>query len=95
MRFIKNRPMWRVSGLALAVAMAQGAVAQDNDLEEVIITGTRLSDRSAQDSPVPVDVISGSEMRTNGSTDLQDMLRTQVPSFDINAQPISDAATIT
>ena len=34
-------------------------------------------------------------MRTNGSTDLQDMLRTQVPSFDINAQPISDAATIT
>ena len=75
--------------------MAQGAVAQDNDLEEVIITGTRLSDRSAQDSPVPVDVISGSEMRTNGSTDLQDMLRTQVPSFDINAQPISDAATIT
>ena len=95
MRFITNRPMWRVSGLALAVAMAQGAVAQDNDLEEVIITGTRLSDRSAQDSPVPVDVISGSEMRTNGSTDLQDMLRTQVPSFDINAQPISDAATIT
>ena len=75
--------------------MAQGAVAQDNDLEEVIITGTRLSDRSAEDSPVPVDVISGSEMRTNGSTDLQDMLRTQVPSFDINAQPISDAATIT
>ena len=95
MRFIKNRPMWRVSGLALAVAMAQGAVAQDNDLEEVIITGTRLSDRSAQDSPVPVDVITGTEMRSNGSTDLQDMLRTQVPSFDINAQPISDAATIT
>ena len=95
MRFIKNRPMWRVSGLALAVAMAQGAVAQDNDLEEVIITGTRLADRSASDSPVPVDVITGTEMRSNGSTDLQDMLRTQVPSFDINAQPISDAATIT
>ena len=95
MRFVKNRPLWRVSGLALAVAMAQGAVAQDNGLEEVIITGTRLADRSASDSPVPVDVISGTEMRSNGSTDLQDMLRTQVPSFDINAQPISDAATIT
>ena len=51
MRFIKNRPMWRVSGLALAVAMAQGAVAQDNDLEEVIITGTRLADRSASGLP--------------------------------------------
>jgi iron complex outermembrane receptor protein len=33
-------------------------------------------------------------MRVNGSTDIQDMLRTQVPSFDINTQPISDAATI-
>ena len=44
---------------------------------------------------MPVDVITGTEMRSNGSTDLQDMLRTQVPSFDINAQPISDAATIT
>ena len=69
-------------------------IAQDADLEEVIITGTRLADRSAADSPVPVDVISGSDMRVNGSTDIQDMLRTQVPSFDINTQPISDAATI-
>jgi len=95
MRSMNKRPLWRVSGIALAVTLAQTAMAQDAGLEEVIITGTRLSDRSAQDSPVPVDVISGSEMRTNGSTDLQDMLRTQVPSFDINAQPISDAATIT
>ena len=95
MRSMNKRPLWRVSGVALAVTLAQTAIAQDAGLEEVIITGTRLSDRSAQDSPVPVDVISGSEMRTNGSTDLQDMLRTQVPSFDINAQPISDAATIT
>ena len=95
MRSMNKRPLWRVSGVALAVTLAQTAIAQDAGLEEVIITVTRLSDRSAQDSPVPVDVISGSEMRTNGSTDLQDMLRTQVPSFDINAQPISDAATIT
>ena len=76
---MNKRPLWRVSGVALAVTLAQTAIAQDAGLEEVIITGTRLSDRSAQDSPVPVDVISGSEMRTNGSTDLQDMLRTQVP----------------
>ena len=95
MRSMKNRPMWRVSGLALAVALAQGAVAQDEGLEEVIVTGTRLADRSASDSPVPVDVISGNDMRSQGSTDLQDMLRTQVPSFDVNTQPISDAATIT
>ena len=94
MRSINKRPLWRVSGLALAVTLAQSAIAQDEGLEEVIVTGTRLADRSASDSPVPVDVISGNDMRVNGSTDLQDMLRTQVPSFDINTQPISDAATI-
>ena len=94
MRSMNKRPLWRVSGLALAVTLAQSAIAQDEGLEEVIVTGTRLADRSASDSPVPVDVISGNDMRVNGSTDLQDMLRTQVPSFDINTQPISDAATI-
>lgn len=96
MRSLSKRPPLKVATLALAVSMAQTAIAQqDTRLEEVIITGTRLADRSASDSPVPVDVISGSDFRINGSTDLQDMLRTQVPSFNVNAQPISDAATIT
>ena len=88
----------RAAILALAVPLAMGlpvqAVAQDGEIEEVIITGTRVADRSAADSPVPVDVISGSEFRDNASTDVQDMLRTSVPSFDVNTQPISDAATI-
>jgi iron complex outermembrane receptor protein len=94
MRSSTKRPIMRASVLALAVTAAHSVIAQEADLEEVIITGTRLADRSAADSPVPVDVISGSDMRVNGSTDIQDMLRTQVPSFDINTQPISDAATI-
>jgi len=91
-------PRKKLAILALAVPVALGlplqAAAQDSDLEEVIVTGTRVADRSAADSPVPVDVITGSEFRNNGSTDIQDMLRTSVPSFDVNAQPISDAATI-
>ncbi len=77
---------------------ASGAVvAQDQDeeqTEQIIVTGTRLSDRTVADSPVPVDVIGGDEFRQNSSTDVQDMLRTAVPSFDVNTQPISDAATI-
>jgi outer membrane receptor protein involved in Fe transport len=53
-----------------------------------------MSNRSAADSPVPVDVIGGEEFRQNSSSDVQDMLRTNVPSFDVNTQPISDVATI-
>ncbi len=69
-------------------------VDSDADKEKIIVTGTRMTNRSAADSPVPVDVISGEEFRQNSSADVQDMLRTAVPSFDINTQPISDAATI-
>ena len=91
-------PRKKLAMLAVAVPVAMGfpvqAIAQDGEIEEVIITGTRVAERSAADSPVPVDVISGSEFRDNGSTDIQDMLRTAVPSFDVNTQPISDAATV-
>lgn len=68
--------------------------AADNVVEKVIVTGTRMMNRSAADSPVPVDIISGDEFRQNSSADVQDMLRTAVPSFNVNSQPISDAATI-
>jgi iron complex outermembrane receptor protein len=67
---------------------------EEANLENIIVTGTRMTNRSAADSPVPVDVITGEEFRQNSSSDVQDMLRTNVPSFDVNTQPISDAATI-
>ena len=90
--------LMKTAALVLALPIAMGApvqvVAEEGVIEEVIVTGTRVADRSAADSPVPVDVISGSEFRDNASTDVQDMLRTAVPSFDVNTQPISDAATI-
>jgi iron complex outermembrane receptor protein len=63
-------------------------------IEEIVTTGTRRADRSASDSPVPIDVISGSDFTLNAASDVQDLLRTAVPSFDVNTQPISDAATI-
>ncbi len=87
--------------LALAlpglVAVSQQAVAQESGsdaIEEIVTTGTRREERTASDSPVAIDVIGGPEFRQNSSTDIQELLRTSVPSFDINTQPISDAATI-
>lgn len=89
--------------LCVAVASALGvaaipapALAQEEEtvIEEIVTTGSRRAARSASDSPVPVDVISGTEFQQNSSSDIQDLLRTAVPSFDVNTQPISDAATI-
>ncbi len=62
--------------------------------DEIITIGTRRAARSAADTPAPVDVISAVELTQNAATDVQDLLRTSVPSFNINTQPISDAASI-
>ncbi len=79
----------------MTVALPQQSVAQGEEaIEEIVTTGTRRAERTASDSPVPIDVIGGQEFRQNSSSDVQDMLRTAVPSFDVNTQPISDAATI-
>lgn len=81
--------------LLIVVAFPQQTFAQEEELiEEVVTTGTRVADRSAADSPVAIDVISAADFAQNSSSDVQDMLRTAVPSFDVNTQPISDAATI-
>ena len=77
-----------------AFAQQEAEAADDADTEVIIVTGTRMTNRSINDSPVAVDVISGEDFSQNSSTDVQDLLRTQVPSFDVNTQPISDAATI-
>ncbi|MBV1907370.1 MAG: TonB-dependent receptor [Pseudomonadales bacterium] len=63
-------------------------------IEEVVVVGTRRQARSVGDSPAPIDVIGGEDFENQGGTDLLDLLRTLVPSYNVNAQPISDAATL-
>lgn len=89
-----------VSGLALTVpvlaATSVPVFAQDEDqiLEETVTIGTRGKPRSATDSPAPVDVISGDDFLNQGGIDTSSLLRNVVPSFNVNDQPISDAATL-
>ncbi|RLA29913.1 MAG: TonB-dependent receptor [Gammaproteobacteria bacterium] len=74
------------------VAQAQGA--DDAAIEEIITTGTRRSQRSASDSSVPVDVITGTEFENMGTADLNDMLKMAIPSYNVDRHSISDAATL-
>ncbi len=62
--------------------------------ETVVVVGSRAEPRSVTESTVPVDVIGISDLARQGSRDLVSQLRTVVPSFNINTQPISDAATV-
>ena len=62
----------------------QSAIAQDDEtIEEIVTIGSRSAKpRSATDSTVPIDVISGDDFNSVGGTaDLTDNLKALVPSF--------------
>ena len=71
-----------------------GVAAEQQVVEEVIVTGSRGAPRSVFDSVAPIDVISSDTLANQGDTDLSNIIRNVVPSYNVNTQPISDAATI-
>lgn len=75
-------------------SVAQAQQGSQEAIEEIVTTGTRRAQRSAADSSVPIDVISGQEFENMGTADLNDMLKTAIPSYNIERQSISDAATL-
>ncbi len=92
---MKTDPKW-ILALSLALPATPAALAQqaEQELEVLTVVGSRRQDRSAADSPVPVDIIGTAELRELGDTDMDTLLATLVPSYNVNQQPISDAATL-
>jgi len=83
------------TSLTISTVQAQDSESADDVAGDVIITiGTRRDARSAANTPAPIDVIGDDELLNQGDTDIQNILRTSVPSYNVNTQPISDAATL-
>ena len=85
----------------LAVSAQESTSAQDTEQQESVVglealkvIGSRVAGRSAQDSVVPVDIIQGEDLQTYGIRDMDSLLSATVPSYNVNQQPISDAATL-
>ena len=83
-----------ISFSLLTLPVIPSFLAAADEIEEVVAVGSRRDARSVGDSPAPVDVISGSDIKNQGGVDMDYMIRTLVPSFNVNTQPISDAATL-
>ena len=62
-------------------------------IEEVVVTGVRGKPRTVRESPVPVDVFSSQDLEDVAFTDMNDILRTLVPSYGLEREAISDGAT--
>ena len=81
-------------GFGVATAGAEEAGADQTVVEEVVVIGTRRSERSASDLAVPVDVISEQDLQAQGSSDMLDVLTSVIPSYNVGREPISDVATL-
>jgi len=97
---MNTKTFWKLNTIAAAIIAGSTvlptiAIAADEGMvEEIVTTGSRVKARSTTETPAPVDVISASELANQGDTNISNLLRNTVPSYSVNDQPISDAATL-
>ncbi|WP_310587618.1 TonB-dependent receptor [Fibrella rubiginis] len=65
-----------------------------SNLSEVVVVGSRASQRSIVDSPVPVDILSAADLKTTGQPTFDKSMQYRVPSFNTVNTPVNDATTL-
>ena len=88
------------STLALAIAAALGAqalpaLAQStaNTLDTVIVTGTRVADRTVAESQSPIDIITPEALQSTGTSELATALSRALPSLNFPRPALTDGTS--
>lgn len=76
-----------ILGSANRTALAQ---EQDKEVEKISIIGSRVSGRSVDSLPVPVDILSAEALANTGQTEVGRMLQAIAPSFNFSSSAVSD-----
>jgi iron complex outermembrane receptor protein len=71
-------------------AAAPGAVAPGADGNVVVVTGTRVANRTALDTSAPVDIISADTLKHAGTTELNQALSVALPSLNFPRPSLTD-----
>ena len=61
----------------------------EQEIETISIIGSRVSGRSVEDLPVPVDILSAEALLNTGHTEVGRMLQAIAPSFNFSSSSIS------
>ncbi len=62
--------------------------------EVVISVGSRATQRTVTDAPIPVDIFSAKDLRSTGQNSFDKALQYRVPSFNTVNTPVNDATTL-
>ena len=84
--------------LATSLSMPGDTQAEEDtehsiELPEISVVGSRRPFRTEMDTPSAVDIISSEDFNNQGTTQVPELMRKLVPSYNVGTQPISDAAT--
>src|ERR1044072_4080206 len=75
---------------APTLAQEQNTEEGSGDIEQIVVTGTRVANRSALETAVPVDVVSGEQLQNLGVTEVSQALSVSVPSFNFPRPGLND-----
>ncbi|MDX2300523.1 MAG: TonB-dependent receptor [Xanthomonadaceae bacterium] len=97
---LRHRPLLAAIALALVASGAQAQTADSPDagsdkpksLDQVIVTGTRVADRTVAESLSPIDVLSVEKLDTFGTSELIQSLSRTIPSFNFPNTSITDGS---
>ncbi|PJK12503.1 TonB-dependent receptor [Lysobacteraceae bacterium NML120232] len=83
-----------VLALSATAAQAQENTAPDKSvLDQIIITGTRASDRTVAESSAPIDIITTEALQATGSTELATALARALPSLNFPRPALTDGTS--
>lgn len=76
---------------AVAVTLAESA----SELDAVVISvGSRNTQRTVTDNPLPIDIFGAKDLQATGQTSFDKALQYRVPSFNTVNTPVNDATTL-
>lgn len=90
----QSTPALLITASAFALITATPALAQDqtqaDSVDDIVVTGTRVQNRSRLDSVAPVDVVTAETLQQRGSTELATQLAATVPALNFPRPSATD-----
>ena len=69
-------------------------LSDGEQLDEIILVGSRTAPRSNKDTPLPVDVVGVKELTSTGQITFDKALQFRIPSFNTVQTPVNDATSL-
>ncbi|MFT5714107.1 MAG: iron complex outermembrane receptor protein [Flavobacterium sp.] len=79
------------TGSTVNVVLAEEGGQQ---LQEIVVTGSRTPVRSNTKSPLPIDIVSAKDLVSTGQTTFDKALQYRIPSFSTVQTPVNDATSL-